>query len=98
MIHTQQEVLTYRKHEIDVSVLIDYRNENISIVHYHDNRWQPKQFLFSKRGLTYMNGWREILSTISDAIDEAEKRLKKEVGKRDKEMIDNIVILKNPPF
>ena len=75
------EVKTYEFYNIRVMVEINYDLKQISLVektsncNYNDFSTKLKAYVFVRRGLEYMNGWRNVLSAINYAIDEAQKEL-----------------------
>jgi len=90
------EIKTYEYYDIKIMVEINYDNKLISLVERGKNPDQyangpamkPKQYVFVKRGLEYMNGWRNILSAMEYAIDEAEKELSTYLKEKEKEKHD----------
>lgn len=69
-----RELETLREYEQNgIKILVRIkRGGNISIVERdEDGMVLPKRFLFNERSLEYMNGWRNILSAMDHAIDQA---------------------------
>ena len=61
----------YEKNGVAVTVEIDFIKKEISLV---ETGGTNKRWLFAKRGVEYMQGWRNILNAMEYAIDEAEKK------------------------
>lgn len=66
----------YTKNDINVVVEIDLEDETISLVDNQHGEYQGKKWLFSGRGVEYMQGWLDILGAMEYAITEATKVLK----------------------
>lgn len=85
------EVKTYEYGDIKVMVRIDYDAKTISLIERDITRQsidgfhhKPKQYVFVRRELEYMNGWRMVLKGIEYAIDEAEKELSEYIKAEEK--------------
>ena len=62
--------------------------EKTSNCNYNDFSTKLKAYVFVRRGLEYMNGWRNVLSAINYAIDEAQKELEEYLKQKEKENTD----------
>lgn len=90
------EIKTYEFYDIRVMVEINYDKALISLVERGENPdchcdgpvMKPKNYIFIKRGLEYMNGWRNVLSAMEFAIGEAEKELQEYIKVKEKEKHD----------
>lgn len=62
---------------ITMTVKLDRRTRTVSFVEWNQTtgNYVDKKYLFSGRGLSYMNGWRNILTAMRHAIDEATKEM-----------------------
>jgi hypothetical protein len=67
-----KEVVAYTHRGIVVMVEIDYQNGTITLV---DRDLKRKQWLFAKREIQYMQGWKTILSAMDNAITRAAVKL-----------------------
>lgn len=94
------EIRTIEHKGIKVSIKIDYDKGEASLVDALDN-YKGKQWLFTKRGLEYMNGWQDILEAMQVAVKECKKELESNLGEKSRfkdEQIEAIVkkhVLKN---
>lgn len=79
------EIKTYIHKDVSVAVKIDYDKKEISLME-GGNLANHKQWIFSKRGLEFMQGWQNILDAMKFAIKEATKELKAHV---DAQSFDN---------
>lgn len=68
------EIRTIEHKGIKVSIKIDYDKGEASLVDPLDN-YKGKQWLFSQRGLEYMNGWLNIMEAMQVAVKECKKEL-----------------------
>lgn len=68
------EIKTYTHLGVNVRVKIDYEKGTISLLDQND---QPKQWLFAKRSIEYMQGWQNILDAMKHAIELATNDLSK---------------------
>lgn len=68
-------------------VKINYVNRKISLMdpEWSKNFEKPKQFLFADRGLEYMDGWKDILDAMREAITFAETKLSLRVTAEEEE-------------
>jgi hypothetical protein len=88
MIKKHLEIKTYHAYDVNVTVKIDYDKSEISLIEhitYADKKW-----LFSSRGLEYMNGWLNVLESMKYAITEAKNELKKYQDDLQKERDSNV--------
>lgn len=73
------EVKTITHKGIDIIVEIDYDKGIASLVEASRNLqgkpYNPKNWVFSNRGLEYMNGWLNIIEAMKVAIQECKKDL-----------------------
>lgn len=88
---THQIIKTITTNGIGVTVKIDFDNNQVSLVERVDNTFKPKQFIFHKRGLDYMNGWFNILDAMQAAVIEAQQMLKKDKEEKEKVVEDKII-------
>ena len=65
-------IKTYKYGDISIQVKIDFEENEITIL---DGKRNPKQWIFSKRGLAFMQGWLNILEAMKYAVTEAGKEL-----------------------
>lgn len=89
------EIKTYEYGDVRVMVNINYDKQEISLIERDPNGpgllspiFKDKHYVFVKRGLEYMNGWRNVLTAMNYAIDEAEKELKDYIKLKEKEKHD----------
>lgn len=78
------EVVEYEHIGVRVMVTIDYDREIISLTERVDvssdkRQYDPKEWVFAKRSLEYMQGWQNILDAMKYAIECAEVELRKHV-------------------
>ena len=91
------EVYQHNYQGITVGVQIDYVHKQISLVEVESNKGNQtikvdgKQWLFKKRELEYMNGWRQILAAMESAIADAEAKLKAWVELEEKRKLELVV-------
>ncbi len=83
------EVKTYTFNGISVAVEIDYIGGKISLIDkkgctHGASVFGPKQWVFAKRSLEYMQGWQNILDAMKMAIAAAEKELRPVIEGREK--------------
>lgn len=72
-----KETYAHTWKDITIWVEIDYRNNKISIVepnNFNECSFKNKNFVFSGRGVEFMNGWKIILQAIDKAIDNAKAK------------------------
>jgi len=89
-----KEIVQIVSKDISILVEIDYVNNRISIVRpINDNKkYEAKGFVFSGRGVEYMNGWIDILDAQKVAIKEAKKMYEEELERTSKnEVFNNFV-------
>lgn len=67
----RKEVYDFTHKEITVTVMIDYVDNEISLL---DRNGDSKKWLFSNRGVEFMNGWLTILEAMSLAVVDAKKK------------------------
>lgn len=81
-----QQVLEYTYNDIKVLVSIDHVAAEVSLVEYNkgNKNYSPKQWVFVKRGLEFMNGWKNILAAIQFAVGEATKLLEHDLAESSK--------------
>lgn len=60
---------------------IDYDNGSANLV---DNNNQPKHFVFTDRGLEYMNGWLDIVEAMRRAVLEVKRELENDLAEKSK--------------
>lgn len=77
------EIRTVEHKGIKVSIKIDYDNGIASLVDPHDS-YRGKRWLFSERGLEYMNGWQDILEAMQVAVKECKKELESNLAEKSK--------------
>jgi hypothetical protein len=91
------EIKTYTYGDINITVAINFDKQHISLLEKDnggpygagvDTRFKNKEYIFVKRGLEYMNGWRNVLTAMNYAIDEAEEELKDYIKMKEKEKHD----------
>jgi hypothetical protein len=75
------EIRTITHKGIAVSIKIDYDKGEVSLVDQKDN-YKGKQWLFTQRGLEYMNGWLDVLSAMTFAVEEGKKELEANLGEK----------------
>ena len=77
---------TYEYNGIKIGVRIDFRQRRITLT---DTDGQgTKKWVFAKRELEYMDGWRNILTAMRYAIDSAEKVLREYVEQEEVEKLE----------
>lgn len=74
MIEKMRETYIFTHKEIEVCVVVNYVDNEVSLVE-KDDPTTGKQWLFKRRGYEYMNGWLNILEAMQEAIKDAKKRL-----------------------
>lgn len=79
MVKKHLEIKTYIACDVDVTVQIDYDNKTISLVEETKEMGMPKYYkkswVFTGRGLEFMQGWENILDAMKYAIKQASKEL-----------------------
>jgi len=88
------EIYTHVYNGIKVIVKINYDNETISLQEKKDGSiwgYEDKKWVFASRGIKYMNGWKNILEAMIDAIKYAEAKLSIHQDKK-KEELTNLMI------
>lgn len=80
-------IRTYTNFGIGVTVKIDFDKKTISLV---DDQFKPKNWKFSDRTIDYMQGWKNILTAIEMAIDEASEDLTIEIEKEKNEFVEKV--------
>ena len=88
------EIKSYRYNDISIKVKIDFEDGTISLI----EKDAPKQWVFAKRELEYMEGWRQILAAMENAINHAEKELtdyQNAIQTRMMETVDKAVVAIN---
>ena len=90
-----KETLAYTAYDITVYVKINYDKNKISLVEPNGNygAYKAKQWVFADRGVEYMNGWKNILKAMQEAISFAEQKLLKYQEEEKKAMEDVIMEL-----
>ena len=79
--YTSLDLVVYRTYNyrgVNVLVKLDFIDKTVSLVEKDDNKesgFKPKDWLFSDRGVEYLNGWRLILKAMDYAITEAKREL-----------------------
>lgn len=80
MIKKHLELKTYTFNGVEVTVEINYDEQTISLVEKTKEMGMPKfykkSWVFAKRGLEYMAGWKEVLHAMEYAIESASNELK----------------------
>ncbi len=85
--------------QIYLDVHISYKEGTISLIKTPNNDMiNPKQFMFSGRGLAYMKGWQDILDGMKEAIADATKRLEKYKEETTGEIADGILEIQDFRF
>lgn len=79
-----------------VTYKIDYDAETVSLIekqgkNHNDINWVPKQWVFNKREIEYMEGWIKILKAIENAIIFAKGKLADHIEKKQKEKEDLMI-------
>ena len=74
------DLLVYKKVShagVTIIIEIDYVQKRVSFVDYNakTKQYKHKNWLFAQRGTEHMNGWRNILFAMNEAIDVAQKLL-----------------------
>lgn len=72
------EIYTHVYKDIKVIVKINYDNETISLQERKEgDAWGygDKKWVFAGRSIKYMNGWKDILEAMIDAVKHAEAKL-----------------------
>jgi hypothetical protein len=105
MIKKHLELKTYTFNGVEVLVKINYDKGLISLCEKvphptkcDETTFQDKRWLFSERGLEYMNGWKEVLHAMEYAIESASNELKSykaEVQKENEASMSEILDLAN---
>lgn len=96
--HIDIKTYEYRKtpehRPIGVTMKIDFDEQAISIVesmHPLKAEFETKHFVFSSRGLEYMEGWHNILDAMHNAITLATKELDEYTEAKKEEFVDEVV-------
>lgn len=76
------EIYGYTHKKITVTVKIDYKRNEISLLESYDESSGAKKWYFAKRGVEYMQGWLTILEAMQEAIKDAKKRYEAELAER----------------
>ena len=85
---------TYNYRGVNVLVKLDFIDSTVSLVERDDNKesgFKPKEWLFSDRGLEYLNGWRLILKAMDYAVEQAKKEMEL-AKKRDLDKLLNFYV------
>jgi len=64
--------------ETIINVHIDYQNGHINLVEFKPHSpesAEAKKYVFTKRGLEYMQGWQDVFDALKAATKDATKRL-----------------------
>jgi hypothetical protein len=81
------EIYGFTHKEILVSVKIDYKRNEISLLEgykgssYNFNG-EAKKYVFANRGVQYMQGWLNILEAMQEAVKDAKRRYEAELAER----------------
>lgn len=68
---------------IRVSIKVDFDAGTCSMVEKNDyENWKAKSYVFSNRGLEYMNGWLNILEAMQEATKEGKKMLEADLAEK----------------
>lgn len=78
------EVYGFTHKDITVTVKIDYKRNEISLLESYDGNSGAKKYVFAGRGVEYMQGWLNILEAMQEAIKDAKKRYEAELAERSK--------------
>lgn len=86
----------YTYHSVNVAIRINFKDKTVSLVEKdtHRENTEVKKWVFTGRGLEYMEGWQLILDGMKYAIGEATKELKEYVDKEkveEAELIDAVI-------
>lgn len=91
------EIITITHKSTNVDVKIDYDNKQISFVERqtptNQSVWNPKPWIFAKRGPEYVNGWLEVLEAMKVATLFAKKALEDHIKEEEKAHIDHLIAL-----
>ena len=87
MVFNIQEIYDFESNDISIRVKIDYNLGTISLLDRDNN---PKQFVFANRESQYMEGWKNIVEAMKDAITHADNRLREYQEERSMRMLDAI--------
>ena len=89
------EIRTITHKNIDVVIKIDYNQGTASLVElentFRETKSNAKNWVFSKRGLEYMDSWLNILEAMSVAVKECKKELEKDLSEKSKFTEDLII-------
>lgn len=89
-----KSIRKYTVKGIDVLVEIDSTKGTVSLVELHEGTYRHKPWYFAGRSLGYMQGWKNILFAMMDAIDEATKVLEELKEKQAEELADMLAASK----
>lgn len=82
-----KETYCFIHKDIKIYVRIDYLNNKIDIlepVSLPDAKFKKKEWCFISRGVTYMQGWRNILEAISEATKDAQAKYEADLAENSK--------------
>jgi len=75
--HKIKETYRFVHKGISVFVRIDYINNKIDILeptNKSEASFAKKKFVFTQRGVEYMQGWRDVLEAVSEATKDAQAK------------------------
>lgn len=91
------EIRTIEHKGVKVTVQIDYDESRVSLVERsRSGNYTEKNWLFSNRGLEYMNGWLNILEAIQFAVKECKKELEANLAEKAKFKEEQVISLLAP--
>ncbi len=76
------EIYGFTHKEVTVTVKIDYKRNEISLLESYDANSGAKRYIFGGRGVEYMQGWLNILEAMQEAVKDAKKRYEAELAER----------------
>lgn len=76
------EIYGFTHKEVTVTVKIDYKFNEISLLEGFNGNGGGKKWYFAGRGVEYMQGWLNILEAMQEAIKDAKKRYEAELAER----------------
>lgn len=76
------EIYGFTHKKITVTVKIDYKRNEISLLESYDGNSGAKKYVFAGRGVEYMQGWLNILEAMQEAVKDAKKRYEAELAER----------------
>ena len=90
-----KETIAYTAYDITVYVKINYDKNKISLVEPSGNygAYKAKNWVFADRGVEYMNGWKNILKAMQEAISFAEQKLLNYQHEEEKANVDMLIEL-----